>query len=125
MDAGPGLRVVRLPGEAKTSVPSAGGRTSRPGPVRDLRGPEYPVTARRGLAVAPARTGSVACTVTGPGGISDSVIYTYLTAPALTALSPAQGPTGAGAAVTLTGTGLTTTFAVRFGKEEHDLKCRA
>lgn len=38
-----------------------------------------------------------------------------MTAPALTALSPAQGPTGAGAALTLTGTGLTTTLAVHFG----------
>ncbi|WP_371601807.1 IPT/TIG domain-containing protein [Streptomyces sp. NBC_01220] len=66
-------------------------------------------------AVTPAGTGSVACTVAGPGGTSNSVVYTYLAAPALTALSPAQGPTDAGASVTLTGTGLTTAFAVRFG----------
>ncbi|MFF2096885.1 IPT/TIG domain-containing protein [Streptomyces sp. NPDC058202] len=66
-------------------------------------------------AVAPLGTGSVGCTVTGPGGTSNAVIYAYVGAPTLTALSPAQGPTDAGATVTLTGTGLTTTFAVRFG----------
>ncbi|MFG3137222.1 IPT/TIG domain-containing protein [Streptomyces sp. NPDC048211] len=66
-------------------------------------------------AVTPPGTGSVPCTVTGPGGTSNSVIYSYLAAPALTALSPSQGPTDAGASVTLTGTGLTTTLAVRFG----------
>ncbi|MEU9203426.1 IPT/TIG domain-containing protein [Streptomyces sp. NPDC048332] len=66
-------------------------------------------------AVTPPGTGSVACTVTGPGGTSNSLVYTYLTAPALTALVPAQGPTSAGASVTLTGTGLTTTSAVSFG----------
>ncbi|SEG94827.1 IPT/TIG domain-containing protein [Actinacidiphila yanglinensis] len=66
-------------------------------------------------AVTPAGTGTVACTVTGPGGTSNTVFYTYLTAPVLTALSPAQGPTGAGASVTLTGTGLTTTTTVLFG----------
>ncbi|MBV1949384.1 IPT/TIG domain-containing protein [Streptomyces sp. BV129] len=65
-------------------------------------------------AVTPPGSGSVACTVTGPGGGSNSVIYTYVAVPVLTALSPVQGPTGAGAAVTLTGTGLTTTLAVRF-----------
>lgn len=66
-------------------------------------------------AVSPAGTGAVPVTVTGPGGTSNTVIYTYLSAPALTALSPAQGPTGAGASVTLTGTALTTTYAVHFG----------
>ncbi|MEU1471779.1 IPT/TIG domain-containing protein [Streptomyces sp. NPDC005761] len=66
-------------------------------------------------AVTPPGTGSVGCTVTGPGGTSNAVSYTYLAAPVLTALSPAQGPTDAGTAVTLTGTGLTTTFAVHFG----------
>ncbi|WP_405911931.1 IPT/TIG domain-containing protein [Streptomyces sp. NBC_00963] len=68
-------------------------------------------------AITPPGSGSVACTVNGPGGTSNSVIYTYVAAPTLTALSPTQGPTGAGATVTLTGTGLTTTFAVHFGTE--------
>ncbi|WP_329039919.1 IPT/TIG domain-containing protein [Streptomyces sp. NBC_00178] len=72
-------------------------------------------SATRITAVTPPGTGSVACTVTGPGGTSNSVIYTYLAAPTLTVLSPAQGPTDAGTSVTLTGTGLSTAFAVRFG----------
>ncbi|MFI1097008.1 IPT/TIG domain-containing protein [Streptomyces sp. NPDC020917] len=66
-------------------------------------------------AVSPAGTGTVPVTVTGPGGTSNTVFYSYLAAPALTALSPAQGPTTAGASVTLTGTGLTTASAVLFG----------
>ncbi|MFF2848228.1 IPT/TIG domain-containing protein, partial [Streptomyces sp. NPDC058001] len=66
-------------------------------------------------AVAPAGTGAVAVSVTTVGGISNSVTYTYVTLPVLTALSPTQGPTGAGAGVTLTGTGLTTTTTVLFG----------
>jgi hypothetical protein len=66
-------------------------------------------------AVAPAGTGSVQVTVTGPGGVSNSAVYTYVTPPVLASVSPAQGPTAAGAAVTLTGSGLTTTTAVRFG----------
>ena len=66
-------------------------------------------------AVAPAGSGSVALTVTGPGGTSNTVIYTYVAAPVITALAPAQGPTSAGAGVTIGGTGLTTTTSVRFG----------
>ncbi|MFF3754696.1 IPT/TIG domain-containing protein [Streptomyces sp. NPDC002018] len=66
-------------------------------------------------AVAPAGTGTVALTVTGPGGISNSVNYTYVTGPVLTALTPNTGPTSAGGAVTLTGSGLTTTTSVLFG----------
>ncbi|RBM04741.1 IPT/TIG domain-containing protein [Streptomyces sp. PT12] len=66
-------------------------------------------------AVAPAGTGSVAVTVTTPGGTSNSVTYTYVPAPVLVTLAPAQGPTGAGAVVTLTGSSLTTALAVLFG----------
>ncbi|WP_030299564.1 IPT/TIG domain-containing protein [Streptomyces katrae] len=66
-------------------------------------------------AVTPAGAGSVAVTVTGPGGISNSVIYTYVAPPVLGSLTPTQGPTDAGAGVTLTGSGLTTTTAVHFG----------
>jgi len=66
-------------------------------------------------AVAPAGTGTVAVTVTGPGGISNPVIYTYVTSPVLSSLSPVQGPSDAGTGVTLTGSGLATTFAVHFG----------
>ena len=66
-------------------------------------------------AVAPAGTGAVPVTVTTPGGTSNSVVYTYVAAPALTALSPNQGPTDAGASITLTGSALTTTNTVFFG----------
>jgi hypothetical protein len=66
-------------------------------------------------AIAPAGIGSVALTVTTPGGTSNSVVYTYLATPVLTALSPSQGPTAAGAGTVLTGSGLTTANAVLFG----------
>ncbi|NBM19388.1 IPT/TIG domain-containing protein [Streptomyces sp. GC420] len=66
-------------------------------------------------AVAPPGTGSVALTVTTVGGTSNSAVYTYVAAPVLSAVSPAEGPADAGAAVTLTGARLTTTTAVRFG----------
>ncbi|WP_405986150.1 IPT/TIG domain-containing protein [Streptomyces sp. NBC_00872] len=66
-------------------------------------------------AVAPAGSGTVALTVTAPGGVSNSLNYTYVPAPVLTSLAPAQGPTGAGTGVTLTGSSLATTTAVRFG----------
>lgn len=66
-------------------------------------------------AVAPAGTGAVAVTVTTPGGTSNPVVYSYLGSPVLALLSPAQGPTGAGSGVTLSGTGLTATTAVHFG----------
>ncbi|MFK0021095.1 IPT/TIG domain-containing protein [Streptomyces sp. NPDC090798] len=66
-------------------------------------------------AVAPAGTGAVPVTVTAPGGTSNTVIYTYVAAPVLSALSPAQGPTDAGAGITLTGSALTTTGTVSFG----------
>ncbi|MDV9190022.1 IPT/TIG domain-containing protein [Streptomyces sp. SR27] len=66
-------------------------------------------------AVAPAGTGAVPVTVTTAGGTSNAVVYTYVAAPVLSALAPAQGPTDAGAGVTLTGTALTTTSTVSFG----------
>ncbi|MEU0580318.1 IPT/TIG domain-containing protein [Streptomyces griseoincarnatus] len=65
-------------------------------------------------AVAPAGTGSVPITVTGPGGISNSVIYTYVASPVLSSITPAQGPVDTGAGVTLTGSNLATTTAVHF-----------
>ncbi|MFC5956273.1 IPT/TIG domain-containing protein [Streptomyces pratens] len=66
-------------------------------------------------AVAPAGTGAVPVTVSAPGGTSNTVVYTYVAAPVLTALSPTQGPTDTGAGITLTGSGLTTTSTVSFG----------
>ncbi|MFJ7200682.1 MULTISPECIES: IPT/TIG domain-containing protein [unclassified Streptomyces] len=66
-------------------------------------------------AVAPAGTGAVPVTVTTVGGTSNTVVYTYVVAPVLTALSPTQGPTDAGASITLAGSALTTTNTVSFG----------
>ncbi|GGO53877.1 hypothetical protein GCM10012287_41520 [Streptomyces daqingensis] len=67
-------------------------------------------------AVTPARSaGSASVTVTSPGGVSNPAVYTYVAPPVLSALTPQQGPVSSGALVTLTGSGLTTTSAVRFG----------
>ncbi|SCK11428.1 hypothetical protein H181DRAFT_00623 [Streptomyces sp. WMMB 714] len=67
-------------------------------------------------AVAPPRpAGPVPVTVTTPGGVSNPAVYTYVAPPVLSALTPQQGPVSSGAVVTLTGSGLTTTSAVRFG----------
>ncbi|MFJ2297046.1 IPT/TIG domain-containing protein [Streptomyces sp. NPDC087894] len=66
-------------------------------------------------ATAPPGTGAAPVTVTTPGGTSNPVVYTYAPPPVITGLSPAQGPTSAGAGITLTGSGLTTATTVRFG----------
>lgn len=66
-------------------------------------------------AVAPPGTGTVPLTVTTPGGTSNPVAFGYVPAPVLSALAPGQGPVDPGAAVVLTGSGLTTATAVRFG----------
>ncbi|GAB2769384.1 hypothetical protein GCM10027072_80230 [Streptomyces bullii] len=67
-------------------------------------------------AVSPAHAaGAAAVTVTTPGGTSNPLNYSYLSAPTLSSLSPAQGPTHAGTLITLTGSNLTTTTDVRFG----------
>jgi hypothetical protein len=67
-------------------------------------------------AVAPAGTaGAVQVTVGNSDGTSNAVAYTYLAVPALTAISPNQGLSTGGTAVTLTGSGLTGVTAVSFG----------
>jgi hypothetical protein len=66
-------------------------------------------------AVAPAGAGTVQVTATTPGGTSNGVSYTYVAVPALTSVSPSSGPAAGGTTVTLTGTGLSTATAVRFG----------
>ncbi|UKY54535.1 IPT/TIG domain-containing protein [Streptomyces inhibens] len=68
-------------------------------------------------AVAPAGSGTVQVTVVTPGGTSNAVAYTYSVTPAptLSAVNPVSGPTTGGTTVTLTGSGLTTATAVRFG----------
>ncbi|WP_269854726.1 IPT/TIG domain-containing protein [Streptomyces sp. RPT161] len=68
-------------------------------------------------AVAPVGSGTVQVTVTAPGGTSNGLAYTYVTAPVpvLSSIAPASGPASGGTTVTLTGTGLTRVTAVRFG----------
>ncbi|MFF0495339.1 IPT/TIG domain-containing protein [Nocardia aobensis] len=66
-------------------------------------------------AVAPAGTGIVSVTVTGPGGTSNSATYIYVVVPSITSISPASGPTTGGNNVTITGTDFTGPLTVRFG----------
>ncbi|UAK31851.1 IPT/TIG domain-containing protein [Nocardia asteroides] len=74
------------------------------------------ISDTRIAAVTPARpVGPVAVTVTGPGGTSNGAVYTYLSAPAIVAIHPDQGPAAGGTTVVLTGTGFTGATAVRFG----------
>ncbi|MFE2448283.1 IPT/TIG domain-containing protein [Streptomyces sp. NPDC059426] len=75
------------------------------------------VSATQITAVAPPGSGTVQVTVTGPGGTSNGLTYSYISAPvpALTSVSPGQGPVVGGNTVTLTGSDLTAVTAVTFG----------
>ncbi|EXU69165.1 cell surface protein [Streptomyces sp. PRh5] len=75
------------------------------------------VSATQITAVAPAGSGTVQVTVSGPGGTSNGVSYAYVVVavPVLTSVSPGQGPVGGGNTVTLSGSGLTGVTAVTFG----------
>ncbi|WP_432037613.1 beta strand repeat-containing protein [Streptomyces cucumeris] len=64
---------------------------------------------------APPGSGTVQVTVTTPGGTSNGVSYTYISAPVLTSISPSQGSVNGGNTVTLTGSGFTGATAVTFG----------
>jgi hypothetical protein len=67
-------------------------------------------------ATAPAGSGTVHVTVTTPVGTSaagTADLYSY--EPVVTSISPASGPAGGGAAVTITGAGLAEATAVMFG----------
>lgn len=66
-------------------------------------------------AVAPAGSGTVEVTLTTPGGISNSVYYAYLSAPAIEALAPAEGPEVGGNTVLITGSLLASTTDVFVG----------
>ncbi|MFG2191694.1 IPT/TIG domain-containing protein [Streptomyces sp. NPDC048639] len=69
-------------------------------------------------ATAPPGSGTVAVTVTTPGGVSPQFVpYTYVAVPApvLNSLSPSSGPAAGGTVVTLTGTGFTGATSVKFG----------
>ena len=69
-------------------------------------------------AEAPAGSGTVDVTVTTPGGTSSTSSadqFTFVPAPTVSGLSPAEGPEAAGTNVTVSGTNLTGASAVRFG----------
>ena len=71
-------------------------------------------------AVAPAGSaGTVAVTVTdpsaGPSATSSADQFTYVPAPTVTAISPAQGATAGGTSVTITGTNFLSGDSVKFG----------
>jgi hypothetical protein len=66
-------------------------------------------------AEAPAGSGGTQVTVTTPGGTSNPLPYSYLQAPVLIDITPAQGPTSAGDIITLEGTRLAFTTSVTIG----------
>uniref|UniRef100_UPI000AA36068 beta strand repeat-containing protein n=1 Tax=Nocardia amamiensis TaxID=404578 RepID=UPI000AA36068 len=66
-------------------------------------------------AVAPARTGTAAVTVTTIGGTSGAVFYTFVPAPTLTSIVPGSGPETGGNTVSLIGTRFTGATTVEFG----------
>ncbi len=87
-----------------TSV-SFGANSAVPTVVSDSR---LTVTAPAGAA------GSVGVSVTTAGGTNNGLSYTYVAAPTVTTVVPAEGPTSGGTAVTVSGTGLTSTNQVTF-----------
>ncbi len=70
-------------------------------------------------ATAPVGSaGTIDVTVTTAGGTSATSTndrYTYVTAPAVTSISPTTGPATGGTSVTITGTNLANATAVKFG----------
>jgi Concanavalin A-like lectin/glucanases superfamily/Chitobiase/beta-hexosaminidase C-terminal domain/IPT/TIG domain/Fibronectin type III domain len=69
-------------------------------------------------ATTPAgSTGAVTVTVTNPGALSGSLTsgYTYAVVPTVTGVSPSNGPTGGGTAVTITGTNFASGATATFG----------
>ena len=63
---------------------------------------------------AGAAAGPVGVSVTTAGGTNNGLTYTYVDAPTVTTLTPDSGPTSGGTAVTIAGTGFTTTQSVTF-----------
>ena len=75
-------------------------------------------SATKLTTTAPAGSGTVDVTVTTPGGSSATTSadrFRYVTGPAVTSLSPNEGPAAGGNRVTITGTSLTGASAVHFG----------
>ncbi|MEO0061734.1 MAG: hypothetical protein RLZZ08_294 [Pseudomonadota bacterium] len=75
-------------------------------------------SATQVTATAPAGTGTVDITVTAAGGTSVTSAadqFTYVSAPAISSVSPADGPVYGGATVTINGTNLSGATVVNFG----------
>ncbi|MEL5960512.1 IPT/TIG domain-containing protein [Streptomyces sp. CLV115] len=67
-------------------------------------------------AIAPAApAGPLSVTITTSGGTSAGITYTYVAAPVLGSVAPAQGPLPGQNTVALSGTGFTGTTSVHFG----------
>ncbi|MFF4281615.1 IPT/TIG domain-containing protein [Streptomyces kronopolitis] len=69
------------------------------------------------LVTAPPVTGpgSVPVYVSGIGGVSNRLLYTYAAAPSVTGVSPSAGPTSGGSTLVVTGTGLAGVTGVTLG----------
>jgi hypothetical protein len=67
------------------------------------------------LATPPHAPGDVPVVVTGPGGVSDPVSFTYTTGTVIDTVDPATGPEGGTNSVNLTGACFTGATAVLFG----------
>ncbi|GGO99703.1 hypothetical protein GCM10012280_66770 [Wenjunlia tyrosinilytica] len=74
-----------------------------------------PVSATQITTAAPAGSGTVNVTVTTPGGTSNGAAFTYNPVPAISALTPSQGPAAGANTVTITGTALIGATTVTFG----------
>ncbi|MFJ6635866.1 IPT/TIG domain-containing protein [Streptomyces sp. NPDC091376] len=66
------------------------------------------------VTVPAGAAGSVGVSVTTTGGTNNGFSYTYVDAPTITSLTPTSGSTSGGTAVTIAGTGLSTTQSVTF-----------
>ncbi|MYZ37599.1 MULTISPECIES: IPT/TIG domain-containing protein [unclassified Streptomyces] len=102
-----GGTLVTINGTGLSSATSVafGANTAVPTVVSDG---QITVTAPAGAA------GSVGVSVTTAGGTNNGLSFTYVAVPTVTTVTPAEGPTAGGTAVTVAGTGLTSTNSVTF-----------
>jgi len=67
------------------------------------------------VLVPTGTAGPVGVSVTTAGGTNNGFSYTYVDGPTVSTITPSEGPTSGGTAVTVTGTSLTTTQSVTVG----------
>lgn len=104
--AGGNIVTISGSGLATATGVSFGGNSATPTVVSD---------SQLTVAVPAGAAGSVGVSVTTAGGTNNGFSYTYVDAPTVTSLSPTEGPTSGGTAVTALGTNLTTTQSVTVG----------